>query len=454
MTAPFPFVPLNGANPAFFLLMAGIVGLAFGWFLERSGFGSAKKITAVFTSRDWDVYRVMFTAIITTMIGVQILGAVGLLELGLLEIGTTYVWAMSIGGILFGVGFYFGGFCPGTAVVAFVRGRLDGLVFIGGIILGIYGFALFFDGPGQADWFQNFFAPAGSTAIAALESPYAWFLVVVITGLVLLSFRYVYILEQRFAMRTQEELDNNIPRPPVVYRKPGRVSRRAAAATGVAVLILGVVQIGQVQSQSLASGSEIPAVVAVDEADVPRIDSLSLVGWVVADANRVAEDKAPNSHVIDVRTTKERQSAPIRNSLIAVPCDGSSDHLGAILTMVDELVGEGDANKPIVIVDGSSTAGSGLVAELRVNGINAMLLDGGSQAWESEILADDAVWPEWIVDPAAGVPTIAEYHDDVRSWMFSETDEAPAYLAIPGTMQLPSEAATVVATGGGGGGCG
>jgi hypothetical protein len=40
------------------------------------------------------------------------------------------------------------------------------------------------------------------------------------------------------------------------------------------------------------------------------------------------------------------------------------------------------------------------------------------------------------------------YHEDVRFWMTDDLSAPPAYMPIPGTLQLPSEAATVVATGG------
>ena len=457
MSTSFPYVPLYGAAPFVYLVLAALMGIVFGWFLERAGFGSAKTITAVFTMRDWRVYRVMFTAIITAMIGVQILGAIGLLDLGLLEVNTTYIAALTLGGVLFGAGFYFGGFCPGTAVVAFVRGRLDGLVFLVGIILGIYGFALFFDGPGQASWFQDFYSPSDATVMTLLESPYAWIVVILITGAVLLSFRYLYILEQRFALKTREELESNTPRPHVVRPRAGRTTRVTVVIAGVMVVILGLVQIGGDEPESLAIGSEIPAPVAVDETRVPLVDPVSLAGWLIADANRIAEDKPANSHVIDLRTMDERREVPIRGPLLLCEGGGDRDNVyEASIVELNTVLVDADKNKPIVVVDdGYSTAGRDLVLDLRVDGVNAMLLTDGSLGWQDQVLSEDATWPEWTVDGAvAGVPTVDAYHDEVRQWMFGEIVLPPAYLAIPGTMQLPSEAVTVTATGGGGGGCG
>jgi hypothetical protein len=39
MSAPCPFAPHNGISPSAFLLLAGILRVGFGCFLERSGFG-------------------------------------------------------------------------------------------------------------------------------------------------------------------------------------------------------------------------------------------------------------------------------------------------------------------------------------------------------------------------------------------------------------------------------
>ena len=44
------------------LALAVVLGLGFGFILERAGFGSARKLTAVFYFYDMAVVKVMFTA--------------------------------------------------------------------------------------------------------------------------------------------------------------------------------------------------------------------------------------------------------------------------------------------------------------------------------------------------------------------------------------------------------
>ena len=49
------------------LAVAFVLGIGFGFALERAGFGSARKLTAVFYLYDMAVTKVMFTAVVTTM---------------------------------------------------------------------------------------------------------------------------------------------------------------------------------------------------------------------------------------------------------------------------------------------------------------------------------------------------------------------------------------------------
>jgi rhodanese-related sulfurtransferase len=225
--------------------------------------------------------------------------------------------------------------------------------------------------------------------------------------------------------------------------------------------VISVLQIVGDEPEALAIGSDISAAVAVDDTAVPVVDSLSLVGWIVADAHRIAEDTPPNCHVLDLRTDQERAAIPIRGTLVVPPLDTHDAQYEAIVAVLDAELTAVDKNKPLVIVDsdGSSAAGD-LIEDLRIQGLNALLLDGGAAAWEDNVLAADATWPEWVLGTATEletpttIPTVADYHALVTSWMTGNASEIPAYVSIPGTVQLPSEAATVVATGSGGGGCG
>ena len=116
-------------------------GFAFGFVLERAGFGSSRKLAAQFYLRDMTVLKVMFTAIVTAMLGLVLLRAVGLVDMEAIYVNPTFLGPQVVGGLIFGAGFAVGGYCPGTSVVAAATGKLDAVAFLGGISAGILGFA-------------------------------------------------------------------------------------------------------------------------------------------------------------------------------------------------------------------------------------------------------------------------------------------------------------------------
>ena len=62
-------------------LRARAIGVAFGFALERAGLGSARKLTGQFYLTDLTVFKVMFTAIVTAMLGVFWLSRLGWIDL-------------------------------------------------------------------------------------------------------------------------------------------------------------------------------------------------------------------------------------------------------------------------------------------------------------------------------------------------------------------------------------
>jgi hypothetical protein len=124
------------------LVVAFLIGIGFGFFLERAGFGNARKLMAQFYLTDMAVFKVMFTAVATAMLGVTYLAWFGWLDLSLVYYVPTYWIAMILGGLAMGVGFVIGGYCPGTSVVSMATGRIDGLVYVGGFTAGTLGFAV------------------------------------------------------------------------------------------------------------------------------------------------------------------------------------------------------------------------------------------------------------------------------------------------------------------------
>lgn len=142
MDAPFYKFGLFGENTS--LLVAFVIGLGFGFFLERAGFGSGNKLARQFYFRDMAVLKVMFTAIVTAMLGVYWLSRIGFLDLSQVYLVPTHLWAQGVGGLILGVGFVVGGYCPGTSVVAAATGRVDAMIYMLGMFAGMVavGFAM------------------------------------------------------------------------------------------------------------------------------------------------------------------------------------------------------------------------------------------------------------------------------------------------------------------------
>jgi hypothetical protein len=133
----FPFESLTDAHRTLGLAVAVPIGIGFGFVLERSGFGSSKKLVGQFYGTDMTVLKVMFTAIVTAMLGMVILSGAGLFDFTSAQFNyPTYLWPMVFGGVLLGVGFITSGWCPGTSIVGAASGKLDGLATIGGVIVG------------------------------------------------------------------------------------------------------------------------------------------------------------------------------------------------------------------------------------------------------------------------------------------------------------------------------
>jgi len=138
MNAPFFKYGLFGDDVS--LVIAFIIGIGFGFFLERAGFGSSKKLAAQFYFTDLTVFKVMFTGIITAMVGVYYLSVIGFVDLSLIYLTPTFLLPQVVGGVILGVGFVVGGYCPGTSCVAASTGRIDGMVYLLGVIFGIFVF--------------------------------------------------------------------------------------------------------------------------------------------------------------------------------------------------------------------------------------------------------------------------------------------------------------------------
>ena len=130
--------------PSTIALVAALLGIGFGFFLEKAGFGSAKTLAGQWYGYNFAVLRVMFTAIVVAMLGLFGLSALGVVDFELVYVNDTFLLPQLVGGLIFGFGFVIGQYCPGTAIVACATGKYDAMTFLGGFFVGVALFALGF----------------------------------------------------------------------------------------------------------------------------------------------------------------------------------------------------------------------------------------------------------------------------------------------------------------------
>jgi hypothetical protein len=123
-------------------LSALLVGLAMGVLLQRVGASSPALIARNLRLENLSIIKFMATAIGVGTIMVYLAS----LWLPMhFEIRPAYVLGVLGGGLVFGVGFGVGGYCPGTCVVGLGEGRKDALLALVGGVFGALAFTLLFE---------------------------------------------------------------------------------------------------------------------------------------------------------------------------------------------------------------------------------------------------------------------------------------------------------------------
>ncbi len=136
-----PLIPMGVIPETWNNVIALLLGVGFGFALEASGFSSSRKIMGTFFGYDFVVLRVFFTAAITAMTGIFYFDYMGWMDMSMLYINPYYVMSAIIGGIIMGFGFALGGFCPGTSFTGVAIGKIDAMVFSGGLFVGVFIFS-------------------------------------------------------------------------------------------------------------------------------------------------------------------------------------------------------------------------------------------------------------------------------------------------------------------------
>ena len=120
------------------LLQGLIIGILFGFLLQKGGVTKYDVLIGQLRLTDFTVIQIILTAIVVTMIGISIFYPSGQIKV---ETKPGSIKNAIIGGLIFGIGFGILGYCPGTIAGAIGNGYIDAMT--GGLIGIILGTVIF-----------------------------------------------------------------------------------------------------------------------------------------------------------------------------------------------------------------------------------------------------------------------------------------------------------------------
>jgi uncharacterized membrane protein YedE/YeeE len=120
------------------LVLGLVIGICFGFLLQRGGATRYDVIIGQLLLTDWTVAKIIMTAVLVGMVGIYFFRRQGLVRL---HKKSGSFGATVIGSLIFGVGFGLLGYCPGTMAGAVGQGSLDALV--GGVVGMVVGAAVY-----------------------------------------------------------------------------------------------------------------------------------------------------------------------------------------------------------------------------------------------------------------------------------------------------------------------
>ncbi len=220
--APYDLNSVFGTPGAYLIYIA--IGFTFGFILESAGFGDARQLAAQFYFRRLNVLKVMFTAIIVAMTLIFLSTALGLLDYNEVWVNPTYLWPGIVGGLIMGVGFIIGGYCPGTSLVSMATLKIDGVFFVAGVVVGVLAFGetvSYFN----SFWHSSFMGRFTLPELLGLETGVVVLLVVVIALVMFWLFGFI----SQMIYSTRED------RSPLGWRLSAAIVLLLAATATVAI---------------------------------------------------------------------------------------------------------------------------------------------------------------------------------------------------------------------------
>jgi rhodanese-related sulfurtransferase len=387
-----PFVP-DLISDQLNLVVALILGIAFGAVLEQAGFSSSRKLAGVFYGYDFTVLRVFFTAAVTAMSGVQLLSHFGLLDIDVIYVNPTWLWPAIVGGVIMGVGFVLGGYCPGTSVCAAAIGKVDAMFFVGGGLLGVFAFGEFFP------LYKDFYNSSALGPIKVFDS----------LGISGGLFALILIVVAVGAFVATTWIEGKVNREAPSWRFKASWHRKAAIgaiALGLVLLILPERKAHMISTVSNA------AYMAAHPVTVMPVDELAF---------RIV-DKEPSIQIVDVRSPDQYAKLALPGSRNVALQDFFGKDYAALFSQrhVKKVLVAGD--------EAREKAACLLLKNLGYDNVAA--LEGGMPGFEHTIL-----------DSATFVPTGSRWDNDVKT--FRETARVEIAQMIDAAKHIAPKAVKV-----------
>ena len=196
METTYPLFTTGAIDSNLNLFYGLFLGMAFGFIIERAGYGRSINIAPIMYFRNTKVSDMMISAILTVSTWIIIASYMGWIDYNQIFIPTTYLWPYLAGGALFGLGMVMSGWCPGTALVGFSSGKLDAVAFLLGVIAGMYVYFINFDSIIE---FANSTNVGRYTIHSVLGGDiYTSYLITIVLGLGLITFmRYMKAIRDK-----------------------------------------------------------------------------------------------------------------------------------------------------------------------------------------------------------------------------------------------------------------